>query len=147
MSAQAIDPARLRADLDGAARDGLLARNAAATVRPTPDAGADGVRAAGASLFGGRCSATRSPTDPSPEKQDPLRRWQPDVTHWHFADHSGAEILNIIDDHSRLAIAAIARPTITGPDLVDTFLTAFTTCATPAALHQLDRLIDGGPRR
>lgn len=36
MSGQAIDPARLRADLDGAARDGLLARNAAATVRPSP---------------------------------------------------------------------------------------------------------------
>lgn len=129
-----------------AARDGLLARNAAATVRPPPTP-----RPTESERQARRCSADvvrqLGPRLIPPRKQDPLRRWQPDVTHWHFADHSGAGILNIIDDHSRPAIAAIACPTITGPDLVDTFLTAFTTRATPAALHQLDRLIDDGPRR
>ena len=34
---------------------------------------------------------------------------------------------NIIDDHSRLLIASIARRTITGPDVVETFTDAFTT--------------------
>ena len=44
------------------------------------------------------------------------------------------EILNIIDDHSRLLIASIARRTITGPDVVDAFTDAFTTWGTPAAV-------------
>ena len=46
----------------------------------------------------------------------PNELWQADVTHWHLADHIDAEILNIIDDHSRLAIASIARPAVCGHD-------------------------------
>ncbi|MGB8384059.1 MAG: hypothetical protein WCG47_22915, partial [Dermatophilaceae bacterium] len=54
------------------------------------------------------------------------------VTHWHLADHSEVEILDILDDHSRTAIASQARPVTTGPDVVDTFTTAFTRWGTPA---------------
>ena len=32
----------------------------------------------------------------------PNERWQPDITHWTLADGTDVEILNIIDDHSRL---------------------------------------------
>ena len=64
----------------------------------------------------------------------PNQCWQSDVTHWRLTDGSSAEILNIIDDHSRLLIASIARRTITGPDVVETFTDAFTTWGTPAAV-------------
>src|SRR5271156_4750205 len=58
------------------------------------------------------------------EAELPNQRWQADATHWHLAHGGGAEILNIIDDHSRLAIASLARRTITGPDVTTTFTTA-----------------------
>jgi transposase InsO family protein len=64
----------------------------------------------------------------------PNQCWQADVTHWHPADHTDVEILNIIDDHSRLAIASHARPITTGPDVVDTLTAAFTDWGTPAAI-------------
>jgi hypothetical protein len=34
---------------------------------------------------------------------------QADITHWHLAYGGGVEILNIIDDHSQLAVASLAR--------------------------------------
>jgi hypothetical protein len=60
--------------------------------------------------------------------------WQADVTHWHLADGTEAEILNLLDDHSRLALASLARPTMTGPDVVDTFLAAFARWGTPTSV-------------
>jgi hypothetical protein len=41
-------------------------------------------------------------------------------------------ILNILDDHSRLVIATVARCSIGGPDVVATFSSAFTHWGTPA---------------
>lgn len=64
----------------------------------------------------------------------PNQCWQADVTHWRLPGGTSVEILNLIDDHSRLALASIVRPTITGPDVVDTFIDAFATWGTPAAL-------------
>ncbi|BCO93785.1 IS481 family transposase [Mycobacterium intracellulare] len=64
----------------------------------------------------------------------PNQCWQADVTHWQLADHTSAEILNIIDDHSRLAIASTAYRTVTAPDVVEAFTAAFATWGTPAAL-------------
>jgi transposase InsO family protein len=60
--------------------------------------------------------------------------WQADVTHWRLANHTDVEILDIIDDHSRLAIASVARPVTTGPDVVDTFVAAFARWGTPAGV-------------
>lgn len=40
--------------------------------------------------------------------------WQLDATHWRLADGSDVEILNVIDDHSRLLVASTAMPTCTG---------------------------------
>src|ERR1700745_3721088 len=53
----------------------------------------------------------------------PNQCWQADVTHWHLAAGGGVEILNIIDDHSRLAIASLARGCIGGPGGTPTFTT------------------------
>jgi transposase InsO family protein len=64
----------------------------------------------------------------------PNQCWQADVTHWHLADHSDVEILDIIDDHSRVAIASIARAVTTSPDVVDTVTAAFAHWGTPAAI-------------
>lgn len=36
------------------------------------------------------------------EVDQPSERWRADVTHWHLADDTGVEILNILDDRSRL---------------------------------------------
>jgi transposase InsO family protein len=66
--------------------------------------------------------------------EQPNQLWQADVTHWHLADHRVVEILNILDDHSRLAIASHTRPVTRGPDVVDDFLAAFTQWGTPATV-------------
>jgi transposase len=42
--------------------------------------------------------------------EQPNERWQADITHWRLADGSEVEILNILDDHSRLCLATDARP-------------------------------------
>lgn len=60
----------------------------------------------------------------------PNELWQADVTHWRLADHTEVDILDILDDHSRTAIASQARPVTTGPDVVDTF----TRWGTPAGV-------------
>src|SRR6478735_7760930 len=63
----------------------------------------------------------------------PNELWQADVTHWQLADHTEVEILNLLDDHSRVGLASLARTTIGGNDVVDTFTTAFTRWGTPAS--------------
>ena len=58
------------------------------------------------------------------------------------------EILNILDDHSRLAIASLARRSIGGPDVTATFTTAFTTWGPPASvLTDNGAIFTGQPRR
>jgi transposase InsO family protein len=47
--------------------------------------------------------------------EQPNERWQADTNHWHLADGTGVEILNLIDDRSRLGLASVPRRTITGP--------------------------------
>ncbi len=37
----------------------------------------------------------------------PNERWQADTTHWSLADGTDVEVLNIIDDHSRLLVAFV----------------------------------------
>jgi transposase InsO family protein len=49
-----------------------------------------------------------------------------DVTHWPLANGNDVEILNIIDDHSRLCVAAKAFRVVTAHDVVNTFHTAAT---------------------
>ena len=42
----------------------------------------------------------------------PNEQWQADTTHWHLVDGTDIEILNVIDDHSRLLLASSAFRTL-----------------------------------
>ena len=64
--------------------------------------------------------------------EQPNERWQADVTHWQLADGTEVEILNIIDDHSRLAISSTVRRTTLAPDVVAAFTRAFGKYGVPA---------------
>ena len=63
----------------------------------------------------------------------PNERWQADVTHWTLTDGTEVEILNLIDDHSRLCLASDRRTT-RGPDVVTSFRAAFTRWGLPASV-------------
>ena len=80
--------------------------------------------------------------------EQPNERWQSDTTHWQLADGTGVEILNILDDHSRLALSAVPRRTITGPDVLHAFQDAFTRWGIPASvLTDNGAVFTGLPRR
>jgi transposase InsO family protein len=48
----------------------------------------------------------------------PNELWQADITHWRLADGTGVEVLNIIDDHSRLLVGSTARSVFKAADVV-----------------------------
>jgi transposase InsO family protein len=48
----------------------------------------------------------------------PNELWQADITHWPLAGGSDAEVLNIIDDHSRLLAGSTARAVFKASDIV-----------------------------
>jgi len=64
----------------------------------------------------------------------PNELWEADVTHWQLADTTEVEILNLLDDHSRVGLASVARTTVGAPDVNDTCTTAFTRWGTPASV-------------
>jgi transposase InsO family protein len=77
----------------------------------------------------------------------PNERWQADITHWQLADGAGVEILNIIDDHSRLDLLSQARPTTTGTDVLTSFRAAFRRHGIPASvLTDNGAVFTGTPR-
>lgn len=67
------------------------------------------------------------------EAELPNEMWQADVTHWRLAA-GHAEILNMLDDHSRLFLAARAYPTVKAADVVDVFRMAIALHGAPASL-------------
>ena len=64
----------------------------------------------------------------------PNERWQADITHWRLADGSEVEILNLLDDRSRVNLAAKARRVTGGSQVVETFTAAFTRWGIPASV-------------
>lgn len=68
------------------------------------------------------------------EAELPNEMWQADVTHWPLAGQGHAEILNMIDDHSRLFLASRAYPTVKAVDVVDVFRMAIALHGAPASL-------------
>jgi transposase InsO family protein len=64
----------------------------------------------------------------------PNEMWQTDVTHWQLASGEHAEILNMIDDHSRLFLASRAFSTVKAKDVVDVFHQAAELHGLPASL-------------
>lgn len=68
------------------------------------------------------------------EAELPNEMWQADITHWPLAGAGHAEILNMIDDHSRLFLASRAFPTVKAADVVDVFRMAIALHGAPASL-------------
>lgn len=64
----------------------------------------------------------------------PNERWQADVTHWRLRTGREVEILNMIDDHSRLAVATRAFSTVKGHDVLATLAQACLTWGFPASV-------------
>ena len=64
----------------------------------------------------------------------PNECWQSDVTHWRLAGGTEVEIVNFLDDHSRLAVASAVLPTATAPMVLQAFRAAGARWGYPAAL-------------
>ena len=75
----------------------------------------------------------------------PNERWQADITHVRLRDGAEVEILNVIDDRSRLLVSSDALVVFKAVDVVASFHRAAATHGFPATL-----LTDNGacsPRR
>jgi transposase InsO family protein len=81
------------------------------------------------------------------EADMPNERWQADVTHWVIAGGAEIEILNIIDDHSRLAVASHARTITKGGDVVASFHQAFAVHGFPASVLTDNAAVFSGASR
>jgi transposase len=68
------------------------------------------------------------------EAQLPNETWQLDSTPWQLADDSPVEILNFIDDKSRVALASKALVTVKSADPVHVLHSASNTFGLPASL-------------
>jgi transposase InsO family protein len=64
----------------------------------------------------------------------PNECWQADTTHWALADGTDVEILNVIDDHSRLLVASRAFVTAKAADVVETFHLGTSELGIPASM-------------
>ena len=67
------------------------------------------------------------------QADQPNECWQSDFTHWRLADGTDVEILNWLDDHSRLLLSCTAHPRVTGALVVTTFLAAINEYGPPAS--------------
>lgn len=77
----------------------------------------------------------------------PNELWQTDATHWSLADGSACEIVNLLDDHSRLLLAAVPFGTVKGPDAVAVFHQAAARHGYPAALLRDNAAVFAGAPR
>ena len=68
------------------------------------------------------------------QADQPNERWQADITHWHLADDTEVEILNVIDDHSRFLVASDVRKITKAADVVATFHRAAAAHGFPASM-------------
>jgi len=63
----------------------------------------------------------------------PNETWQSDFTHWHLGTNQDVEILNFLDDHSRLLLGCTAHTRVTGPIVVEEFLACTALYGVPAS--------------
>jgi hypothetical protein len=71
-----------------------------------------------------------------------------DVTHFALEDGTECEILNVIDDHSRLCVASVAREVTKAIDVVVTFREpAPQTCGKIEGFHQTVKMYLRAQRR
>jgi len=64
----------------------------------------------------------------------PNERWQMDVTHVPMSRGRVAEVLNVIDDHSRLCVASVAFKVVGAAEVVEVFAQAVDTYGLPASV-------------
>ncbi len=64
----------------------------------------------------------------------PNECWQSDMTHWSLSGGRGCEIVNFIDDHSRLDLRSVALAVTTAVDVGEIFQAARAQYGTPAAV-------------
>lgn len=67
------------------------------------------------------------------EASQPNETWQSDFTHWRLRDGTDVEILNWLDDHSRMLLSCTAHHPVTGRTVVNTFLATVDTYGPPAS--------------
>ncbi|MEV7528798.1 IS481 family transposase [Agrococcus sediminis] len=67
------------------------------------------------------------------QAHQPNELWQSDFTHWRLADGTDIEILNWLDDHSRLLLACTAHQPVTGAAVIESFTATIATHGAPAA--------------
>jgi transposase InsO family protein len=81
------------------------------------------------------------------EAAQPNDRWQLDITHWRLTGGRDVEILNIIDDHSRLCIASRTLPVFKADDVTATVTDAAARHGFPASmLSDNGAVFTGRPR-
>jgi len=89
-----------------------------------------------------RCSLIRF------EAELPNECWQADVTAWSLADGAVVEIIDVIDDHSRLHLGCDAYPRVKAADVVASFHKAAELHGLPASfLSDNGAVFVGGYRR
>ena len=64
----------------------------------------------------------------------PNERWQTDTTHWQLADNADVEILNILDDHSRLCVGSDTMRVFTAQDVDTKYRKAAASYGDPATM-------------
>jgi hypothetical protein len=68
------------------------------------------------------------------ESSLPNETWQADVTHWALADKTKIEILDFVDDYSRMVLGAVALPVTTAADVVAAFYKATALWGLPTSI-------------
>ena len=64
----------------------------------------------------------------------PNETWQADMTHWSLADGTGVEILDFVDDYSRMVTVAVVLPVTTAADVVAAFYQGAGRFGLPASM-------------
>jgi transposase InsO family protein len=77
----------------------------------------------------------------------PNERWQADHTTWKLANGAEVQVLNIIDDHSRLCVASVAASSVTSPVLWDAFSAAGNKWGYPSSCLTDNGLVFSGKLR
>ena len=153
----------LRKKLQGKGLDAGPETIAAHLARRTPRSGQDPPHVPAVSTIW-RILSRRGFITPQPHKRprsswktfeadQPNERWQTDTTHWQLRDQAGrvtaeVEILNIVDDHSRLNIGSDAYASTTAGEVVRSFRKAFRRHGKPASvLSDNGAIFTATPRR
>ena len=68
------------------------------------------------------------------EAKLPNECWQSDVTHWHLRDGTEVEIVNVLDDFSRVCTASRVFATVSAPDVLEVFRAGARQWGLPATM-------------